>query len=108
MRLSWSKSFYAFLNTSARENNLFRDLLGTNGMSDNKGLVVVAGASGHIGHFVVEELLRRGYQVKALVRETADRFLVRNLEAAGAEVRIDLSQRLVDMTFDQSNFELSF
>lgn len=49
------------------------------------GRVLVAGASGYLGRYVVEELLRRGVPVRALVR-TAGSPAAQALAAAGAEV----------------------
>jgi uncharacterized protein YbjT (DUF2867 family) len=40
-------------------------------MSLNKPIVLVVGASGSIGQPVVEELMRKGYQTRALVRDPA-------------------------------------
>lgn len=47
-------------------------------------MIVVTGASGHLGHFAVEQLLAKGEKVIALARNTDK---AKNLAAKGAEVR---------------------
>ncbi len=44
----------------------------------DSGLVLVTGASGFLGTYVVQELLKRGFQVRAVVRDTAKGEYVRS------------------------------
>lgn len=44
----------------------------------DSGLVLVTGASGFLGTYIVQELLKRGYQVRAVVRDTAKGEYVQN------------------------------
>ncbi|BEJ14388.1 hypothetical protein CspHIS471_0401550 [Cutaneotrichosporon sp. HIS471] len=44
----------------------------------NSGLVLVTGASGFLGTYVVKELLQRGYDVRAVVRDTVKGEYVQN------------------------------
>lgn len=65
-------------------------------MSEEKKLVVVAGATGHIGQLVVAELRSEEYSVRALVRRRSKPEAVQSLEKAGADVRAQ-SRGLTDV-----------
>lgn len=55
-------------------------------MEGKKGIVVVAGATGRAGSFVVEELLKRGYQVRALLVKPFDPPQPPGLQRDGVEL----------------------
>ncbi|KAG6417899.1 hypothetical protein SASPL_120096 [Salvia splendens] len=63
-------------------------------MADKKGEVVcVTGSSGFIGSWIVHLLLRRGYTVRATVKDLADERETKHLEAMeGADSRLRLFQ----------------
>lgn len=67
-------------------------------MSGKKKIVVVAGATGHIGHFLVAELASQGYNVRALVRRTSKLEDVRTLKDDGAEVRAQIRSPMASFT----------
>lgn len=57
-------------------------------------MILVAGATGALGSEIVQRLLRRGHQVRAMVRDTSDPAKVAALQNAGAEIaRGDLKHR---------------
>jgi len=61
-------------------------------MPENKKTVAVAGATGRAGNFIVEQALKRGFNVKALLIKPFDQPEQPKLAAAGAEmVFADLS-----------------
>ncbi|SDQ97835.1 Nucleoside-diphosphate-sugar epimerase [Chryseobacterium soldanellicola] len=53
-----------------------------------KKTILVAGATGNLGHRICRELLQRGATVKAIVRESSDTDKIEILEKLGVEVRI--------------------
>jgi uncharacterized protein YbjT (DUF2867 family) len=55
-------------------------------MKDNSKFILVAGATGDVGGRIVKRLLQRKAKVKALVRNSSDQELVRQLIQAGVEV----------------------
>ena len=52
-------------------------------MEKNREIVVVAGATGRTGRLIVEELLNRGYQVRAMVRSASQ---TSSLQREGVEL----------------------
>ena len=56
----------------------------TSGVDGSPPLVAVTGASGYIGSHVVAELLRRGYRVRAVVRDASNQAKVAHLKALPA------------------------
>ncbi|MCX5886516.1 MAG: NAD(P)H-binding protein [Proteobacteria bacterium] len=52
-------------------------------MEQGKQIVVVAGATGRTGKLIVEELVARGYQVRAMVRSAAQAYV---LQREGVEL----------------------
>lgn len=68
-------------------------------MTDRPSLVCVTGASGFIGSHVVQELLGRGYSVRAAVRDPADDAKTAHLRALG-DVELVRAELLEQGSFD--------
>ena len=60
-------------------------------MTDTPTTVAVAGATGRTGSLVVQELLRRGFAVRALVRNPAKAFWIQ--DKGGEVLCVDISSR---------------
>jgi len=71
-------------------------------MSDRRRIVAVTGASGYVAGAVIDELTRRGFEVRGTVRSLANPDKVRHLREAFPELQLFEADLLAPGSFDQA------